>query len=365
MSHRLRTLTAWPLALMMTFAAGCGSEHTTGVSMDTVAPTINFTTPVNGSASVTPITASFSEAMNASTLTTATFAVAGPGVAPVTGIVIYNAATEMASFVPANALEPNTMYTATITTGATDVAGNPLATNHLWSFSTSTTIGSSAGPALGAAGNFVILAGSTVTSTGGTVVTGDLGLSPGSVVTGFPPGLLIGTRHVADVAAVAAKLALTVAFNNLAGRTAARISVAGNIGGTTLTPGLYKSTSSLMISSGDLTLDARGDANAVFLFQVASTLTVGAGRAVILAGGARSSNVYWAVGSSATLGTTSVFKGTIMANQSITLNTGATLQGRALARIGAVSLAGNAAVLPTLELAGPSGQGDKPVPNHL
>jgi hypothetical protein len=141
--------------------------------------------------------------------------------------------------------------------------------------------------------------------------------------------------------------ALTTAYNSAKGKTLAPVSVAGNIGGRTLYPGLYKSTSSLSISSGDLTLDAKGNSNAVFIFQIASTLTTTSGRKVILSGGAKSTNVFWQVGSSATLGTSSVFKGTIMANQSITLNTGATLNGRALARIGAVTLAGNAVVMPS------------------
>jgi hypothetical protein len=140
---------------------------------------------------------------------------------------------------------------------------------------------------------------------------------------------------------------LTTAYNDAAGRVQSPVIVAGNLGGLTLPPGLYKSTSSLSISSGDLTLDARGDPNAVFIFQMASTLTTTSGRKVILSGGAKSTNVFWQVGSSATLGTTTVFKGTIMANQSITLATGATLNGRALARIGAVTLAGNAVVMPT------------------
>jgi hypothetical protein len=140
---------------------------------------------------------------------------------------------------------------------------------------------------------------------------------------------------------------LTLAYNDAAGRNVAPVTVAGNLGGLTLPPGLYKSTSSLAISSGDLTLDAQGDPNAVFIFQMASTLTTTTGRAVILAGGAKSTNVYWQVGSSATLGTTSVFKGTIMANTSISLNSGAALNGRALARIGAVTLGANAMVLPT------------------
>jgi len=200
--------------------------------------------------------------------------------------------------------------------------------------------------ALGSAGAFVVLAGSTVTSTGATALTGDLGVSPGTAVTGFPPGTVTGAIHAGDATSAGAMADLTTAYNDAAGRTQPPVTVEGNLGGRTLTPGLYKSTSSLSISSGDLTLDAGGDPNAVFVFQVQSTLTTTTGRAVVLSGGAQASNVFWQVGSSATLGTTSTFKGTIMADQSITLNTGATLNGRALARIGAVTLEGNSVVLP-------------------
>ena len=204
---------------------------------------------------------------------------------------------------------------------------------------TTTTIGGGQAPvALGSAANFAVLAGSTVTNTGATTVTGDLGVSPGTAVTGFPPGTVNGTTHAGDPAAAQAQLDLTTAYNDAAGRSVGAVTVAGNLGGQTLTPGLYKSTSSLEISSGDLTLDAQGDANAVFIFQMASTLTTTAGRQVILSGGAKAANVFWQVGSSATLGTTSVFAGNILAAQSITLNTGATLDGRALARIAAVAL---------------------------
>jgi hypothetical protein len=191
---------------------------------------------------------------------------------------------------------------------------------------------------LGSTAGFAVLAGSTVTNTGSSTVTGDLGVSPGSAVTGFPPGTVVGTIHVTDTAAAGAMADLTIAYNDAAGRTLCPVSVAGNLGGQTLTPGLYKSTSGLEISSGDLTLDARGNANAVFIFQMASTLDTAAGVHVILAGGAKASNVFWQVGSSATLGTNSTFVGTIMADQSVSLNNGATLQGRALARIGAVTL---------------------------
>jgi len=143
--------------------------------------------------------------------------------------------------------------------------------------------------------------------------------------------------HAGDPAAAQAQIDLTTAYNDAAGRSVGAVTVAGNLGGQTLTPGLYKSTSSLEISSGDLTLDAQGDANAVFIFQMASTLTT-TSRQVILSGSAQAANVFWQVGSSATLGTTSVFKGNILAITSITLATGATLDGRALARNGAVTL---------------------------
>ena len=197
---------------------------------------------------------------------------------------------------------------------------------------------------LAGASDLAVLAGSAVTNTGATNITGDLGLSPGSSVGGFP-GILNGTLRINDAIATQAKIDLTAAYNDAAGRTSTDIvTLSGNIGGLTLTPGLYKSTSSLAISSGDLTFDAKGNANAVFIIQIASSLTTTSGCKVILSGGALASNIFWQVGSSATFGTTSVFKGTVMAMQSITFNTGATLDGRGLARTGAVTMAGNTIV---------------------
>ena len=197
---------------------------------------------------------------------------------------------------------------------------------------------------LRSAAPFAILAGSTVTNTGPTKVVGNVGLSPGSAITGFPPGVIDGRLYIADPIARQAKLDLTTAYNDAMGRTLNPIKVAGNIGGQTLYPGLYKSTSSLSISSGDLTLDARGHSDAVWVFQIASKFTMTTGRSVILTKGARARNVFWAVGSSATFGTGCSFYGNILAHQSISMATGTVMTGRALARVGAVTMQRNTIV---------------------
>jgi hypothetical protein len=195
---------------------------------------------------------------------------------------------------------------------------------------------------LGSAGTFAVLAGSTVTNTGPTIINGDLGVWPGTAfVPGTPPGEVNGTIHAGDTAAQHAQASLTIAYNDAAGRTVGVVGVAGDLGGQTLAPGLYKSTSTLAIT-GDLTLDANSDPNAVFIFQIGSALTVATGGRVVLSGGAKAANVFWQVGSSATLGTYSALKGTVMAYASITIATGATLDGRALAQNAAVTLDTNA-----------------------
>jgi len=204
---------------------------------------------------------------------------------------------------------------------------------------------------------FAILAGSLISNIPTSAITGNIGLSPAarSFITGFGLTEVTGTIYASDDVSpagvpamlTAAKGDLTTAYNDAAERTATDIVlVAGNIGGLTLTPGLYKSSGSLQISSGDLTFDAKGNADAVFIIQIASTLNTTSGRKVILSGGAKATNIFWQVGTSATLGTTSVFKGTIMADQSISLNTGAVVEGRLLARIAEVTLAGNVVVIP-------------------
>jgi len=301
-------------------------------------------TPLDASINVSVnkrVTVTFSRAMKPSTISALTFTVR-QGSTVIAGTVTYTGTT--ATFTPSVPFDISLVYTARITTGATDTDDIAIASDHVWTFTTGAC--SQAPVVLGTAGNFAVLAGSTVTNTGPTAVTGDLGVSPSSAVTGFPPGTLVGAIHAADATAATAIADLTTAYNDAAGRTLCAVTVAGNLGGMTLRPGLYKSTSSLGVTSGDLTLDAQGDGDAVFIFKMASTLTTTSGRQVILAGGAKAANVYWQVGSSATLGTTSAFRGTIMADQAITLDTGATLDGRALARIAAVALASNTIVKP-------------------
>lgn len=206
---------------------------------------------------------------------------------------------------------------------------------------------------LGTANSFAILGASTVTSTGSSTVTGDLGLSPGTSVTGFPPATLTGALHVANSAALQAKNDLSSAFTTLSGEASTAV-VSSELGGTTRTPGVYDSASGNFAITGTLTLDAQGDSNAVFIFRTSSTLITAGASGVVLANGAQACNVFWLVGSSATLGANSQFKGTILAAVSITLTTGASLEGRALARTGAVTLDGNVLVIPSCSIATPT-----------
>jgi Ice-binding-like/WxL domain surface cell wall-binding len=195
------------------------------------------------------------------------------------------------------------------------------------------------GPApvsLGAAGSFGVLAGSTVTSAGFSTVGGDIGVSPGTAVTGFPPGTLTGMQHDGDATGAAAHADLASAYGDAVGRSPAA-PITGDLGGVTLTPGVYAAGAALTLA-GNLTLDARGNPAAVFILQAGSTLGTAAGSHVNLAGGAQACNVFWQVGSSATLGASSLLNGTIIASTSITMGDGVTIDGRALARDGAVTM---------------------------
>ncbi|MEP7293183.1 MAG: ice-binding family protein [Chloroflexota bacterium] len=196
-------------------------------------------------------------------------------------------------------------------------------------------------PGLGTAASFAVLGGSTVTNTGPTVVTGDLGVSPGSAITGFPPGIVNGAIHTTDAVALQAQSDVTTAYNTLAGQTPCTALTGQDLGGMTLIEGVYCFTASAQLT-GTLTLNAQGNAAAVFIFQIGSTLTTASNASVVVENGGTGCNVWWQVGSSATLGTTTAFQGNILALASITLNTGATLlPGRALARTGAVTMDSN------------------------
>ena len=194
-------------------------------------------------------------------------------------------------------------------------------------------------PSLGSAASFAVLGASTVTNTGPSTIHGNLGVSPGSAVTGFPPGLIVapGALHAADAVASGAQGDVIIAYGSLASQACTLDLTGQDLGGKTLAAGVYCFSTSAQLT-GTLTLDAQGNADAVFIFKIGSTLTTASNANVKLINGANSCNVFWQVGSSATLGTATSFIGNILALTSITLTTGASVNGRALARNGAVTL---------------------------
>ena len=314
-------------------------------------PTVVSVAPPDLAVGICPSTlvvATFSEAMNPATIISpaTTFTLTGPGVTPVAGTVTYDVSSYAATFTPTSPLALDTLYTATITTGAQDLGGNGLASDKVWTFTTAATACTTIPPVpLGSACSFGILGGSTVTNSGtSTFVSGNIGVWPGSAITGFTPSNYSGTLDAGNAAAQTAQGDLTTAYNFAAGAAGGAV-LPANIGGETLAPGVYKTTSaqpSLGIT-GNLTLSGNG----VYIFQIVSTLTTAATNSdVTLSGGATSGDVFWQVGSSATLGTSTTFAGTIMAQASISLGTNATLNGRALARTGAVTLLSNQVTVP-------------------
>ena len=209
---------------------------------------------------------------------------------------------------------------------------------------------------LGTATSYAVIAGSTITNTGPSVITGDFGLNPGTSTPGFSSITLAGTENVHNAASLAGQNASTAAYLVAQGETPAITVAAGTLGGATtptLTPGIYTAGSLIKSLSltGTLTLNGEGDPNAVFIFQAASTLTTDSSSSVVLEDGASACNVFWQVGSSATLGTYTSFIGTILALTSATLNTGATVNGRVLAQTGAVTLDENTISVPTCSAA--------------
>jgi hypothetical protein len=332
-------------------------SFTTGQAPDVLLPLVNLTDPLNnmtGIARNKSITIQFSEAMESTSINTTTFSVK-QGSNVVAGAVVYSGTT--ATFTPTNALNALTMYTATITTGAKDLGGNALASNTSWNFTTGGSTATLATVNLGESGNYVILAKTAINNISTSAITGDLGLSPAatSYVTGLSvtnatgyatSAQVTGKIYAADMA-TPTPINLTTAVNNMvtayndaAGRTSPDFTelATGNIGGRTLAPGLYKWTNTVTIPS-QITIS--GGPNDIWIFQIAGNLSVSSAVNVTLSGGAQAKNIFWQVAGQATLGTTVQFQGTILSMTGITLQTGASITGRALAQT-AVILDGSA-----------------------
>ena len=291
----------------------------------------------------TTVNATFSTAMNPTTITTATFAVSvAANGTPVSGTVAYDVASQIATFAPSANLAASTEFTAAISPSVQDLAGNALgpgAAPNPWNFTTGTATGAAGPPTinLGTAGNFAVMATSSISSSGPVIINGDVGLAPGTSQ-GIPPAQVNGTIHINDPVITKAQADLLAAYNDAVSRSTNAQVLPGNMGGLTFTPGLYVNSTSVLISgagpNNNVTLDAQGDPNAVFIFKMGSTLTTAPASQVILAGGAKAGNIFWQVGTSATIDTTSIFCGNVLAAVSITMNTGAVVNGRLFAGSG-------------------------------
>ena len=328
-------------------------DFTTGTDADNTPPTVSSTDPGLGAVDVflsKRISITFSEPMDPLTITSANITLAD-GATPVAGSLTYLGLT--ATFTPTGSLlTTNTTYTATITTGVTDLAGNALASNLEWGFTTIATVAEGPQPVdLGTAGNFVILAKTAISTTGATSVVGNIGVSPAaaSFITGFSlvadptnvyslSNLVSGNVYAANYAAptpanmTAAISDMETAYTDASGRTSPDYTelYAGDISDRTLTPGLYKWGTGVLITSAGVTLE--GGADDVWIFQIAKNLTVNNSAIVDLIGGAQAKNIFWQVAGQATLGTSADFKGIVLSKTLISLNTGAVMTGRALAQ---------------------------------
>ncbi len=341
-------------------------SFTTGTTADTTAPTVSSTVPSNAATGVAiggNIAVTFSEAMNPSTVTTATFTLK-QGATVVSGAVTYVGTT--ATFNPTSNLAASTTYTATVTTGVKDLADNALAVAKTWSFTTATVAAGRLPVDLGTAGNFVILAKSGITNVPTSIIIGDIGVSPitYAAITGFsltpvvPDATTVfststqvtGKVYAADYA-VPTPANLTTAVSNMeaaytdaAGRTLPDFTElgAGEIGGLTLVPGLYKWGTGVLIST-DVTLN--GGPDDVWIFQISGGITQASATKVILTGGALPKNIFWQSFGVVALDTTAHMEGVILSQTAITLATGATVNGRLLAQT-AVTLDSNTVTQP-------------------
>jgi hypothetical protein len=341
-------------------AANYSFAFTAGDAPDIILPTIIAIDPLaneTGVARNKEVSITFSESMDVSSINSATFTLK-KGVANVGGVVAYSGMT--ATYTPTVALDANTLYTAQISTGAKDIAGNALASSTTWNFTTG--IVSNLGIVnLGTSGDFVILAKTAISNVPTSAITGDIGISPAaeSYITGFTltaaTGFATATEvtgkvYAADQASptpinlTTAVSDMITAYNDAAGRPTPDFFELGTglIGGLTLTPGLYKWTNTVLIPS-DITIS--GGANDIWIFQIAGDLTMSSAVNITLSGGAQAENIFWQVAGEATLGTTAHFEGTILSMTGITLETGASMNGRALAQ-SAVILDSNTVTTP-------------------
>ncbi len=330
-------------------SCGCGGDSFPTDSCP-VPLVVQFVGPVDASIDVpldSDIVVTFSAPVVESTVNGQTFVVVERGGPPVSGTIFFSQPGLQVQFDPLADLLPCTLYDVVVGAGVQDLCGRPLVP-FAWSFRT-TGVNCPPLPTPGlcvppidflTTTTYAVLAGTTITNTGTTTLDGDLGLSPGTAVTGAP--VVSGVSHVADAVAVQAQNDLVTAYNAAAAlpSTATRI---GDIGGEVLTTGVYTSSSFLSIERADLVLV--GGPDDVFVFQMVSSLTVASGRKVILQG-VRPCNVIWQVGSSAILETGVEFEGTILALTSITMRTGATANGRMMARNGQVSFETNMVTVP-------------------
>lgn len=335
-------------ALGILFMAGCKEDADPGVH-----PTITSTSPTNNATGVvrnTDVAFTFSEEMDPSTINTSTF-ILTKGTTTIPGTVAYSGKT--ATFTPTTPLSGGTAYTATITTGARDLGGNAVTANIVWGFTTVGAISPNLEVvSLGASGNYVILAKTAINNSSTSVVTGDLALSPAatSYVTGLSltnaTGYATSTQvtgkiyaaDMADPTPISLTTAVTnmiTAYNDAAGRpTPDFVELGtGNIGGKTLSPGLYKWTSNVTVPSSVI---LSGSANDVWIFQIAGNLNLSSAVNVTLAGGAQAKNIFWQVAGQATFGTTSHIEGIVLSMTGITFQTGSSMHGRALAQTAVV-----------------------------
>jgi len=300
----------------------------------------------------------FSEAMDPSTINNSTFTVM-QGSTVVPGTVVYSGTK--ATFTPTTVLAAGTSYTATITTGAKNLAGASIPSNSVLNFTTGGSSSTLSPVDLGTAGNYVIVAKTAINNNSSSAVTGDLGLSPAATsyitgfaltnATGYATSIQVtGKIYAADMAAptpinmTTAVNNMVTAYNDAAGRPSPDFTElgTGNLGGKTLIAGLYKWSSTVIVPS-DVTLN--GGANDIWIFQIAGNLTVSSAMKVNLSGGAQAKNIFWQVAGQATFGTTSHFEGNVLSKTGITFQTGATMNGRALAQ-SAVILDGNTVTKP-------------------